>query len=76
MHGPNLVGHERHERAHDKGHAFHDDGGHLVAHRLARARGHDRQRVATAEDRLDDALLPRPKGLVAEVLLQRLARLR
>ena len=71
-----LVAHQRHERAHYQRQTVHNHAGYLVAHRLARARGHDRQRVATAEDRLDDALLPRPKGLVAEVLLQRLARLR
>ncbi len=72
----NLVAHQRHERAHHQRQAVHHHAGHLVAHRLARARGHDSQRVAATEDRLDDALLPRPKSLVAEVLLERLARLR
>src|SRR5699024_4499129 len=53
-----------------------DDAGHLVAHRLARPRGHDRQRVAAAEDGSDHALLPRAERLVSEMPLERLARLR
>ncbi len=65
-----LVAHERHERAHHEREPLHHDAGHLVAHRLARARGHDRQRVAAGEDRLHHALLPRTELLVAEMLPQ------
>ena len=75
LHGPNLVGHERHERAHDKGHAFHDDGGHLVAHRLAGAGGHDRQHVATGQQCRDHRLLPRSERVVAETARQHGPRL-
>ena len=75
LHGPNLVGHERHERAHDKGHAFHDDGGHLVAHRLAGAGGHDRQHVATGQQCRDHRLLPRSERVVAETARQHSPRL-
>ena len=75
LHGPNLVGHERHERAHDKGHAFYDDGGHLVAHRLAGAGGHDRQHVATGQQCRDHRLLTRPERVIAETARQHGPRL-
>ena len=75
LHGPNLVGHERHERAHDKGHAFHDDGGHLVAHRLAGAGGHDRQHVATGQQCRGHRLLTRPERVIAETARQHGPRL-
>ena len=65
-----LVAHKRHERAHHEREALHHDAGHLVAHRLAGARGHDRQRVAAGKDGLHHALLPGPELLVAEMLPQ------
>ena len=70
LHGPNLVGHERHERAHDERHALHDDGRHLVAHRLAGTGGHDCQHIATGKERRDHCLLPRTERVVAETARQ------
>ena len=69
-----LIAHERHERAHHEREALHHDAGHLVAHRFAGARGHDRQRVAAGEDRLHHTLLPGPERVVAEMVLERLLR--
>ena len=62
-----LIAHERHERADHKREAVQHDAGHLIADRLARARGHDRQRVAAAKDGRDHALLPRPEASVSEM---------
>src|SRR5204863_9493171 len=45
--------------------------GQLVAEALAPARGHDNQRVAAVERRLDALALPWPKDLVADVCEQR-----
>ena len=73
--GPHLVAHERHERAHHQRQAVQHDARHLVAHRLARPRGHDRERVAPGQQRFHHALLSRAERVVPKVVLERLARL-
>ena len=70
-----LVAHQRHQRAYDQRKAAHDNARYLIAHRLAGACGHDRKRIATREQSLHHALLARPEILVAEMHLQRQARL-
>ena len=69
-----LVAHERHQRAHHQREALKHDARHLVAHRLAGARGHDRQRVAARKQRVHHFPLPRAKRVVPETLLERPAR--
>jgi hypothetical protein len=53
-----LILHERDERAHDERRAVEDARGDLIGERLPRARRHDADAVAAAEDRVDDLLLP------------------
>ena len=66
-----LVLHERDERRHDDGEPRQHQRRHLIAERLAAACGEDDQRVTTAQDRRDRALLPRTKSRVTERLAQR-----
>ena len=71
----NLVAHQRDQRAYDQRKAAHYDARYLIAHRLACAGGHDRKGITTREQSLHHALLARPEILVAEMHLQRQARL-
>ena len=72
--GGHLVGHQRDEGADDDGDLAgprgRDEGGHLVADRLARARRHDDQAVPAGQHGRDDLLLAGPEGGEAPVLSQ------
>ena len=61
-----LVVHERDERRDDQRGAAAGDGGKLVAEGLARAGGHDEQRVAAVDDGAADGLLIGAEGGEAE----------
>ena len=74
--GIHLVLHQCDERRHDHADALAHKRRHLVAERLAGARGHQHQRVASGDDVLDDGLLLSAKGLVAEHPLQDFQRAR
>ena len=70
-----LIAHQRYQRAYDQRKAAHNNARYLIAHRLAGAGRHDRKRIATCQQSLHHALLARPEILVAEMHLQRQARL-
>ena len=61
-----LVFHERDERADDEGGSSADDGGKLVAERLAGAGGHDEQHVASGDGGFADFLLVEAEGWESE----------
>ena len=63
---PHLVRHERDQGRHDHGHARQHDGGHLVADRLSRRRGHDGEHVAPGQRGAHDPLLVGAELAVAE----------
>ena len=69
-----LVLHERQQRAHHKGDARQHKCRHLVADRLAGARGHNAQRIAAGKDRIDHAVLSRAKRGVAKIGAERIER--
>ena len=69
-----LVLHKRQQRAHHKGDAGQHERGDLVADRLAGARGHNAQRIATGKDRIDHAVLSRAKRGVAKIGAERVER--
>ena len=68
-----LILHQRDERAHDHGHAFHHHGRKLVAERFPAAGWHDHECVATGEQIGHHRLLPVEELAKAEVFSQRLA---
>ena len=69
-----LVLHERQQRAHHKGDAGQHKCRHLIANRLAGARGHDAQRITAGQDRIDHAVLARAKRSVAKIGAERIER--
>ena len=69
-----LVLHKRQQRAHHKGDAGQHKRRHLVADRLAGARGHNAQRIATGKNRIDHAVLARAKRGVAKIGAERVER--
>ena len=68
--GVHLVLHQGDQRADDQADAGAHQRGHLVAQRLAAAGGHEHERVAAGEDRLDDGFLVAAERVVAPHLLQ------
>ena len=64
-----LILHQRDERGHHQRHSGQHQCGHLIAHGLAAAGGHDAQRVPPGEQTVDEPFLPIPEGFVAEILL-------
>ena len=74
MQRAHLVMHQRDQRRHHDGAAMSQplpcNRRHLIAQRLATARRHQHQRIATAHHRVDDGLLLSAEGGVAEDLLQ------
>ena len=69
-----LVLHERDERRDHQRRALAQEGGHLVAERLAAAGGHQHQRVAAARHVLDDRLLRAAKLRMSENARQHVKR--
>ena len=67
--GGDLVLHQRNQGRDDQRHPLQQQGRHLVAQGLARAGGHDAERVPPFQERADDLPLPGPEGVVAEVPL-------
>jgi hypothetical protein len=65
-----LILHQRDERRDDDGDAGQQKRRDLIAERLAAAGRHHDERVAAAEDRVDDLLLPEPECVVPEIALQ------
>ena len=65
-----LVLHQRHQRRDHDGEPAQHQGRDLEAERLARAGGHDRERVAARQNRVHHRLLAGPEGLEAEDLAQ------
>ena len=64
-----LVLHQRDQRRHDDADAFAQQRRDLVAQRLAAAGRHQHQRVAAADDVLDDlGLLPAKRGIAENFL--------
>jgi len=63
--------HERDERRDDDGQVLGHEAGELVTERLARARGHDHERVASSQRSLARLALAGAEGREAEVLEQR-----
>jgi hypothetical protein len=61
-----LIAHQRDQRRDHHGKAVAQQRGKLITQRLPAARGHDRQHVAAAEQRLDDFALAGPKRLEPE----------
>ncbi len=71
-----LVLHQSDERRdHDHGAAFQHRRRQLIAERLASAGGHHDASVAAAKQTVDDALLQRPKGIVAPIAFERRKRI-
>src|SRR5205085_1553587 len=70
----NLIFHQRDERRNYQRNAVAHQGGQLIAERLAAACGHDDDRVAARQHRLDDFVLALAEFCEAKILLQRLAR--
>ena len=74
MQRAHLVVHQRNQRRDDYGHPapllLAHDGGHLVAQAFAAARGHEHQRIATANHMFDDVLLGASELLVAKDVVQ------
>ena len=74
-----LVVHERDERRHHDGDAvartLARNGRNLVAERLAAARGHEHQRIATATHVVNDGFLGATKRAVAKHFAQDLLRI-
>src|SRR5204862_4393318 len=66
----NLVLHQGDERRDDDGQVLAHERRKLVAERLARAGGHDDERVAPLERRPHGLLLPGPEGTEAEVVVE------
>ena len=64
--GVDLVLHERDEGRHNDPDAGQDEGGDLVAQRLAPARGHEHHAVQAVEGPVDDLLLPAAEAREAE----------
>ena len=71
-----LVLHQRDERAHDDRQPLQHQGRQLVDDRLAASRGHDDERVATAEDGANGLPLPTTKIGMPEAIAERGDRLR
>ena len=69
-----LVAHQCDERGDHDRQAVERQARELVAERLARARGHDDERVSSRERRLDGLLLPGAKRLVPEQAVQMCGR--
>ena len=69
-----LVAHQRDERRDHDRQPVEGEARELVAERLARARGHHDERVASREGRLDGLLLPGAKRLVPEQAVQMCGR--
>ncbi len=69
-----LILHERDQRADDDRRAGPEQGGNLVAQRLAAAGGHDDQRVAAGDHTAHDRLLLAPEGAEAEDVVQERSR--
>jgi hypothetical protein len=61
-----LVLHQRDQRRDDHPDPWPDEGGDLVAQRLAAAGGHEHERIAARDDVLDDLLLTGPERVVTE----------
>ena len=69
-----LVLHEGDQRRDDDAGALPDQRGHLVAERLAAAGGHEHERVAAADDGVDDLGLLAAEGVVPPDAVQHLGR--
>src|SRR5215813_3556488 len=61
-----LVVHQCLQWRYDDGGLFEDERRDLIAQRLARSRRHHGQHILPSEDEIDDLILPRAKGRVAE----------
>ena len=66
-----LIIHQRNQRRHNDCQALTQQPRHLIAQRFAAAGRHDGQNVTTLQRIAHDALLPGPKGIETEVLLER-----
>ena len=62
-----LVLHQRDQRRDDERQPRQQQGRDLIAERLARAGGHDGQRVPSGQKGADDLFLPGAEGVVAEI---------
>ncbi len=74
--GIHLVLHERDERRDDDARAGANEGGDLVAQRLAAAGRHEHESVAARDDLLDDLGLLAAERVIAEDTVQDLERVR
>ena len=72
--GVHLILHQRDERRDDDRDAVTQQGGDLVAQRLAAAGGHDHQGVAVAGHVIDDRFLFAPKRVVSEHAFENVVR--
>src|SRR5436190_749879 len=68
-----LVLLQRDQRRDDDGRAIDEQRGNLVDRRLAKAGGHDRERVMSLEHELDDLLLPVAQRFEAEALARQIS---
>ena len=68
-----LILHQGDQRRYDHGQAVEQQGGQLIAQRLAAAGRHHRQRVAAGEDVGDDVSLIRPEIVIPEDRTQQVA---
>ena len=72
LQGRHLVLHQGDQRGHHQRHPRQQQGRDLVAQGLPPAGGHDAQHVPPVQDGVDEPLLPRTEGAVAEIVPERL----
>ncbi len=65
--GHDLILHQGDQGRHHQGDPRQHQGGNLIAHGLAGAGGHDAQNILPVHQGVDEAFLPRTKGVVAEI---------
>ena len=65
-----LILHQGNQGRNNQGQPRQQQGGQLIANRLARPGGHDPQRIPAGQQRLNQRLLPRPKPAVAKIPLE------
>ena len=72
--GGDLVGHQRQQRRHDQAHTGPDQGGDLIAQRLAAAGRHQHEGIGARDDVVDDARLRPAKGVIAVNIFENIER--
>ena len=65
--GRHLVPHEGHQRRDHDGNARQQQRRDLVAHGLARSRGHDGHHIPAGKQRINDRLLSAPERVIAKI---------